>query len=268
MGEPTFRMDLPTGRGFYLWKMPSCERGDVTRIIERCVRTGVSWLAIKAGDQGHVWAQFTPVLVKQLQAAGIRVFGWSYDVPGQALAQAKVVRHVLDCGANGFITDSEIEWDNATVPDAAAREYVHAIGDAAPGFLVLDAPWPIIRSHGAFPFTEFGRLVGGRCPQVYWVEMTGGAEDVFVRYRENWTSYESKPDHPRHPHFPSGSLYHKRDKDTHAITKACMPADVATFERMAFRAGCLGVLHWEWSQVPALVWAALESGEIPCWGNV
>jgi len=264
MDVSTIPAALPTGRGFYLWNLSRCEHGSVPAIIDRCRRCGVSWVAVKAGNAGDPWSQFTRALVDQLHAAGLKVFGWSYDVPGHAASQAEVVRRVRACGADGFVIDAEIEWDKAQVPDTAAREYVQAIEAAAPGFVVLDAPWPIIRAHQAFPFTEFGKLVAGRCPQVYWVEMTGGAEDVFARYRENWSAYESKPTHPARPHFPSGSLYHKRNAD-HVITKACLPEDVAAFERLAREAGCPGVLHWEWSQVPPEVWAAFESGEIPPW---
>lgn len=255
---------LPTGRGLYLWKTERCEGGDVARIVDRALACGVSWVAVKAGDQGRPWRQFTPGLVRVLQTAGLKVFGWSYDVPGKAVAQAEVVRRVRDAGADGFVIDAEIEFDRTPDPDGEARRYMEAIRKVAPDLTLFDAPWPLIHAHQSFPFTAFGEFLQGRCPQVYWVELGGGVAKVWARYDTDWDRYESRPGHLALPEYPSGSLYHKRDEDRHLVTP-CVPADVAAFEAFAKAEGCPGVLHWEWSQVPKEVWAAFETGAIPRW---
>lgn len=263
--DATTETKLPRGRGMYVWNLAHCESGSIPAIIDRCRKCGITWLAIKAGDHGVPWSQFTPDLVQQLHAAGLKVFGWSYDLPGHAEAQAAVVHRVKLCGADGFVSDSEIEWDHAEHPDSEAYQYGRALGDAAPGFTVFDAPWPGIHGHQAFPFSAFGAFVAARCPQVYWIERSGSVESVLAAYAADWDVYEAKPGHPKHPHYPSGSLYHKRDPESHVIVRRCAPGDVAAFEAAAQMRGCPGVLHWEWSQVPPDVWAAFESGEIPRW---
>lgn len=275
---------IPSGRGFYVWQLPHCDGGDVSRIIDRCKRCGVTWLAVKAGDQGRPWAQFTASLVDQLHAAGIKVFGWSYDVPDAYRAvkdnhvvvdpsrvrrQVEVIRSVLAAGADGFVTDSEVEWDRGVNPDREAHEYADAMVAAVPpDFTLGDAPWPIIACHPTFPFTVFGQHVQFRCPQVYWTEIGGGVGSVWARYTASWDRFAAQG-HPVRPMLPSGSVYHKVSRDEQGrvhMIRACTVADVATFERLAREAGCPGVLHWEYSQVPSEVWAAMESGAIPAWG--
>ena len=255
-------MSMPAGRGLYLWYLNRCEGGDVAAIIDRCHRAHVTWVAVKAGDGGHLWSQFTPELVAAFHAAGIACWGWSYDVPGRDAAQTAVVAHVLACGAAGFVVDAEAEWQRRG-GDAAAASYLAAIAAVAPGFPLLDAPFPMIRKHQSFPYTAFGTGVGGRCAQVYWVEIGGGVEHVWSEFVDNWRAYEAQPGHLVLPRYPSGSTYHKRIGKK--IVRPCTVTDVTWFEAAAKSSGCLGVLHWEWSQVPSEIWAAWESGEIPAW---
>jgi hypothetical protein len=275
---------IPVGRGFYIWVLARCEGGDVNAIIDRCQRCGVSWLAIKIGNAGSSWIptfrkknQLTTADVEALHAAGLKVFGWSYDLPGSYRTkdgriesdpgildrQAKAYSTAIAIGCDGVITDSEVEWNRAVSPDTEAASFGKAILERCPNIVIGDAPWPYTGYHPTFPFTKFGEFVSFRCPQVYWMEISGGVQKVCETYAKYWDEYESNPQHPKRPHLPSGSIY---DKSSHGVTaKLVTVEDIAFFERFVRGRGCPGVLHWEYSQVPKRIWEAFESGQIPRW---
>lgn len=306
---------IPAGRGFYVWVLAKCEGGNVAAIIDRCQRCGVSWLAVKIGNTGSSWipkfrhkVQLTRDVVDQFHAAGLKVFGWSYDLPrsyrtreGEARfapsileRQAEVYKKAAAIGCDGVISDSEAEWDRAVYPDLDADRFGEAIRARVHTLAVGDAPWAYTGYHPSFPFTHFGKFVDFRCPQVYWMEISGGVRRVCETYARYWDKYESNPRHPRRPHLPSGSIYDKlatrgigRPFETNGIPKQfpetgfrallktirAIPKatqlvsvdDIAFFEKFMRDRGCPGVLHWEYSQVPERVWQAFESGEIPRW---
>jgi hypothetical protein len=282
---------LPTGRGMYVWVLARTEGGSLDKIIAKCHECNITWLAIKAGDQGNSWMpkfrgklQFNAAIVDALHAAGIKVFGWSYDVPstykdkkgaliqrpGILDRQADVVKLVQDCGADGFIIDAEVEWNRAIDPDTEAAAYMRAIYKRIgllTDFVVGDAPWPLVQYHPSFPFTAFGKSVDFRSPQVYWTaqkldkdhEVAGPVDDSWERYRFAWDAYEvwvakkRKPAAPQaaKPHLPTGSLF----DDGKTLVQ---PYELTYFEENARLAGAQGVLYWVWESVPQRIWDHLR----------
>lgn len=281
---------LPSGRGMWIWVLARTEDGDLDRIIAKCKLCGITWLAIKAGDQGNSWMpsfrgkqQFNTHVVKRLHDAGIKVFGWSYDVPTRYKSvdgavvtrpdvlkkQADVVKRVAGCGADGFIIDAEAEWNRALFPDVEAETYMKLIKEQRlpEDFLVGDAPWPLVQYHPSFPFTAFGKYVDFRSPQVYWTAqkldkdhtVEGPVDDSWNRYRYSWESYETwvrtkrKPPAPGaiKPHLPSGSAFN------HGKTLV-QGYEIRYFEAHAKAEGMGGVLYWVWELVPDHIWKLLS----------
>lgn len=254
---------LPVGRGFWIWNLPKCEGGDVDKIIAKCKECHITWLSIKAGDQGRPWKQFSKTLVDKLHAAGIMVFGWSYDTPSAYRDQALVVKKVADAGADGFLFDAEIEWDKCPDPDAFAIKYLDEVVTKVPAsFLLGDAPWDRPNVHQNFPFTEFGKVVDFRAPQAYWVAHKVSVETSCSKYWDSWKNYESlllgkrKLPQAVKPHYPSGSTWSDPDY-------VCTVKDVLYFENFMKDKGCKGVLHWVWDMCPQAIWDAFKSGAIP-----
>jgi len=282
----------------YIWVLSRCEGNSLDAVISKCHAANITWLAVKAGDQGsRGWMpthkglpQFSKSVVDRLHAAGLKVFGWSYDVPqkytkngavverGNILVrQAQIVKAVADLGADGFIIDAETEWDRAVTPDADARAYLKAIKDQGlpDGFLLGDAPWAAVGGHPKFPTTEFGKGVDFRCPQALWVLGTdrnkmvvGPVDDTCGAYAFQWDAYEAwvstrrKPPAPGavKPHLTGGGLFVEGKRSPTV-------AEVAYFEQFMRDRGCSGVLYWEWSQVPSWIWTALMDGTIPAYGD-
>lgn len=250
-------MTLPTGRCAYIWRLTRCENGVLADIITRCKRAGITALFIKCGDQGTPWKQFNAALVRRLHAAGIKVFGWSYDVPDRIPAQVKVVQAVKATGADGYLIDAEVEWDRDADADAHAAEYAAALKPlVSDSFMIFDAPWDVIAYHKAFPFTAFAGPLAARCPQVYHIAHGLSAMKSWERFTASWATYARQRPKAVRPLIPSLSTWGEVTTD-----------DIRNLEAAAFNAGCPGVIHWVWDSIPPHIWAGFEAGTIPPWGK-
>lgn len=257
-------MALPSGRGFYIWRLPKCEGGDIARIIARCKSSGISWLAIKAGNGGIKWSQFTPELVAQLKAAGISVYGWSYDVPNTAFhpdtlaKQAQVAAWVAQCGADGFLVDAEIEWEKVKDPDAQAENYVKSLRAACPaGFTIGHAPFDVIAFHQKFPYTKLGAL-DFVSPQAYWPEHCKAEEASTKRALEGFAKFAKQRPEAAKPLVPGGYSI----KPDSGCSAATVP-DMLAFERRCRAAGCRGVIFWVWDKTPTAIFDGLAGTTFP-----
>lgn len=246
---------LPSGRGWWIWHLKECEGGNLDKLIKRCQECHITWLAIKAGNAGDPWEkQFTKAMVAKLKSGGIRVFGWSYDMPNKIDDQVKVAQFVSNCGADGFIIDAEVEWERTENPDAKAREYVQKLRAALPeSFLIGDAPWPVINYHQKFPFTAFSEGLDFRCPQNYWPENCLSVESATERYLSQWEAFEGKKPERARPRLASGYSI-KPDS-------GCKPAtltDMLKFEKMIKDAGETGCLYWVYDRTPTGIFEGLK----------
>nr|CAB4128507.1 hypothetical protein UFOVP114_37 [uncultured Caudovirales phage] len=251
---------LPAGRGFWIWHLSGCEGGQIAAIIAKAQKCGVTWLAIKAGDQGNPWSQFTPALVQALHAAGLKVYGWSYDVPGKVSVQTAVVKRVADCGADGFIIDAEIEWERPSA-DKDAAAYISSLnGLSLPAnFVLAHAPFDVISGHAAFPYTAFGSGVSFVSPQAYWPEHGMSEAASTARMLAQWQKYATQKPQAARPLLPSG---YSVQPD---LPGGKMPtaADMLAFEAHCKAAGCAGVLYWRWDGTPDAIWQGLAGTSFP-----
>ena len=255
---------FPLGRGFYVWHLYDCCGGNIDALIAHCHDHAIGWLAIKwlANKVGGKWVQqFTPDVVARLKAAGIGVYGWHYDLPGQADAQADIVKAVCDADADGFISDSEIEWDKDATPDAHARAYGAAIAARGlrPDFLIAHAPFDVIAGHQNFPYTALGEFCDFVAPQMYWPEHGVSEVKSTARALIQWTSYRTKHPDACKELVPSG---YSVQPD---LAGGRMPtaADLVHFEQTCADAGCPAVLHWRFDGTPDSFWAGLKGTGYP-----
>lgn len=243
---------LPSGRGFYIWRLPKCENGDIGKIIDRCQECNISWLAIKCGDQGGEWSQFTPELVKQLKDAGISVGGWSYDTPGDdshLQKQADVYLRAVQDGAQFVLLDTEVEFECKNADDYAKR-YCDKVKDSLlmyPDVSIGYAPIDVISFHQAFPYTVFSEACDWTSPQAYWA--THGISEVSStkRYLEQWTSFEAHNSMVKKPRAAGGTCY-----------GSSTAAEMLHFERTLQLAGEIGCLYWSWQQAGPEIWSGLS----------
>jgi hypothetical protein len=88
------------GAGMWVWELPNTEGGNSGAIASRALGNNVSTVFIKSGDGTNYWDQFSPGLVADLKARGLRVCAWQYiygrDPAGEAAVAA---RSVKECSA-------------------------------------------------------------------------------------------------------------------------------------------------------------------------
>ncbi|MDB6025045.1 MAG: uncharacterized protein JWM68_1268, partial [Verrucomicrobiales bacterium] len=164
---------------------------NVPSMFEFFKKHGVDYIAVKAGTGGKDFPsekpQFTPELVKQAHAAGLRIFGYTRsdgkDVPGEIALACKLNA----MGTDGFIIDAEAEWESTKLGDkgpALAIELCKGIRKAYPTRFLGHAPMPIISKHSSFPYKEFGRYCDATMPQAYWKSI-GVSPKRMVDWMEN-----------------------------------------------------------------------------------
>lgn len=241
-----------TGRGMFIWNLGKTENGNIQAILDKCKECDISWVAVKAGDHGKAWSQFSDGLVYSFHLHNIPVLGWSYDVPEKVKEQVQVVKRVYELGGDGFLIDAEEPWDSGK--DEFAKQYMDGIHSAfdTSSFLLGDCPWDVVSYHSDFPFTKFGEQLDFRAPQCYAVAHKLSVEKSFERYVESWKRYEAAKPQAKRPHLPAIGLW--------GNTTA---ADAAKYEELATKHGMKGVLGWVWESVPQEIWDFYKKNPFP-----
>ena len=136
-----------TGLGIWVWELDQCEGGNHTAIVAKAKRAGVTWIAVKCGEERSN-GQVTAALVQDLAAAGIRPVVWWYCRPKDCPSQIAMLVALKAIGVTAFIMDAESEWD---VPDQRplAAQFAQSLRAAlGPDAFLADAPWARPISHG------------------------------------------------------------------------------------------------------------------------
>ena len=163
----------PSGLGIWLWQVPNCDGGDWSKIINRCQRSGIKWIAPKAGEGGatpnHQWLDLIARgVLNALWGAGIAVFPWWYSRPSTWKLEVQLAARLQRDGVQGLIIDAEQEWQDkpADAPQFAS-ELRNAVGAATH---VGHAPFDYPQYHAGFPYSTFDALADSVHPQMYWTE--------------------------------------------------------------------------------------------------
>ena len=130
--QPTDRKGaLPVGKGMWLWKEHATEGGDVGRIVQRAVDTGLTHLYVRTGSSwmGFYAQPFLDRLLPAAHAAGIRVYGWDFpnlaDWQVDAERALAAIRYTTPDGhrVDGFAADIETGSEGTRITPEAAFAY-------------------------------------------------------------------------------------------------------------------------------------------------
>jgi Putative peptidoglycan binding domain len=233
-------------RGMWIWVLGDSDRGNVTKLIEDSKQYGIGTLLIKSGDGTNYWKQFSPKLVSQLHAAGLKVCAWQYVYGINPVAEAQIGARAVKNGADCLVIDAETQYQGKYVQ---AQTYVntlrHLIGNSFP---VALAGFPYVDYHLSFPYSVFLGPNGAQynIPQMYWQDIGVSPTTVYS------VTYEFNEIYQR-PIFPLGQLYDNPPS-----------ASIAQFSTLATKYGATGLSWWDWqSSGPAQMDAATISGTLP-----
>ena len=227
------------GDGMWIWQLPKTDGGNLDAIAARAAAAGMQTVYIKSSDAANVWEQFTPQLVQELHARGLRVCAWQFVYGANPIGEAAAGVAAVQAGADCLIIDAETAYEGRY---AAAQRYVGALRLAiGPSYPLGLTSFPYVDYHPRFPYSVFlgPGAAQANLPQVYWKDIGGSVDAVSARTVAHNRIYKS-------PLAPLGQAY-----SSPAL------ADLARFRAIWAGYGAGGVSWWSWQSASPATFAKL-----------
>ena len=230
------------GQGMWIWYMSQSEGGSVPAIAARAHAAGITTLFIKSSDgSSNYWSQFSPQLVQELHANGLKACAWQYvygtNPKGEAALGARAVTNGADC----LVIDAEAEYEGHY---AAAQTYITELrARIGASYPVALASFPYVSYHPSLPYSVF--LAPGaaqfNAPQMYWKAIGTSVDTVYAN------TYIANRIYGR-PIFPLGQTY-----------EHVSSSDLLRFREEAVDYGATGLSFWDWQETSASGWSTLAA---------
>ena len=198
------------GKGFFIWKVPSCENGNVTSIANAASAAGLSHVLVKIADGTSNYnisngTDLVPPLITALKAKGIKTWGWQYVYGSSPASEGRVGgKRALALGLDGFVVDAEMQFE-ASGMSTAAQNYMIELRKYIPSMTVALSTFRYPSYHNTFPFSTFFKYVNLNMPQVYWEEAHNAVAQLDKSYSEYMKLAPSLPFIPTGPTYKVGS---------------------------------------------------------------
>jgi hypothetical protein len=199
------------GKGYYIWQIPHCERGDPEAIAARAEAANLTHVLIKVAD-GANWAynydyrahvDLVPPVLRRLRARGIQVWGWHYVRGDDPVGEANLsIRRAKQLGLDGFVIDAEGEYRH-TQKRPAARRYMAEMRRYLPDLPMALSSYRYPAYHYELPYSEFLEEVDYVMPQVYF-EYSNNPEEQLERSVAQYQ--DLRPSRPVIPTAPTYGL--------------------------------------------------------------
>lgn len=249
------------GKGFYIWQIPRCERGDPNQIALKARSAGLSHVLIKIADSTLPYNvdketkfDYVPAVVERLRQVDIQVWGWQYIRGHNPEGEARMaVQRYKELGLDGFVIDAEVEFKKPGKA-SAARRYMTELRRGLPNEVIALSTYRYPYTHPEIPYSEFLAGCDIAMPQVYF-EKSHNPEAQLTRCVEQYMSLN-----PARPVIPTAPAYKAGDwKPT--------PDDLYRFLSKAREMGLFAANAWSWdfaSRTPYRdLWNAIAAFEWP-----
>lgn len=228
-------MNLPKGKGWFIWNVSACENGDPAAIAALARAAGVGHVLIKIADGLVPWngALVAPV-ARALRAIGVQVFGWHYVYSFNPAGEATIaVNRMHELELDGLVYNAEQQFRDNPNNRAAANTLLARTRDRLPGIPVGLSSYRYPRYHPQFPWREFLFGIDFNMPQVYWIHATNAGAQLKASYDE------FRAMAPRLPFIPTGAAFKEHGWSS-------TPTQILDFLRTAQDIGLEAVNFWEW----------------------
>ena len=229
------------GQGMWIWYVTRSNGGSLPSIVAQAHAAGVSTLFIKSSDgSSNYWSQFSPQLVAELHANGLRACAWQYVYGAGAAGEASLGARAVANGADCLVIDAEAEYEGRY---AAAQIYINNLrAKIGPSFPVGLASFPYVSYHPSLPYSVFLGPGGAQynAPQMYWKAIGTSVDTVYAN------TYIANRIYGR-PIFPLGQTY-----------GGATASDILRFRREAVLYGATGASYWDWQETSPAGWGALS----------
>jgi len=234
------------GQGMWIWYVSQSDKGSLASIVAQAHAAGVSTLFVKSSDgSSNYWSQFSPELVQQMHANGLKVCAWQYVYGTSPAGEANLGAQAVAAGADCLVIDAESEYEGHY---GAAQTYIAdlraKIGAAYPLGL---ATFPYVYYHTSFPYSVFLGPNGAQfnAPQMYWKAIGNSVDTTYAN------TYISNRPYGR-PIFPLGQTYESPSR-----------SDLVRFREEAALYGATGLSYWDFQETATSGWKALAEPLAP-----
>jgi peptidoglycan hydrolase-like protein with peptidoglycan-binding domain len=206
----------------------------------------VTTLFIKSSDGStNYWSQFSPQLVAELHANGLKVCAWQFVYGTEPVGEAALGAEAVADGADCLVIDAEGEYEGHY---AAAQTYIDDLRAKVGAEYPLGlASFPYVWDHPSFPYSVFLGPGGAQynAPQMYWKDIGQSVDTVYAN------TYIANRIYGR-PIFPLGQTY-----------GGVSAAELLRFREEAVDYGAPGVSFWDWQESGSGDWSTLASPLTP-----
>jgi hypothetical protein len=234
------------GQGMWIWYISQSNGGNLPAIIARAHAAGVTTLFIKSSDGSqNYWSQFSPALVQQLHANGLKACAWQYVYGTNPAGEAELGARAAVNGADCLVIDAEAEYEGRY---AAAQTYINALrAKLGPSYPLGLASFPYVSYHPAEPYSVFLGPGGAQynAPQMYWKAIGVSIDTVYAN------TYIGNRMYGR-PIFPLGQTY-----------ESPSASELIRFREEAVTYGASGLSFWDWQETSSGGWNALAAPLAP-----
>lgn len=227
------------GNAMWIWDLPKSSGGNLDAIAARARSAGMQTVFVKSSDGAGLWRQFTPSLVAQLHARGLRVCGWQFVYGADPIGEARAAAATAAKGADCLIIDAETRYEGRY---AAAQRYMQALRSAVgPDYPLGMTSFPYVDYHPQLPYSVFlgPGAAQANLPQVYWKAIGATVDAVSAKTFAQNRVYGT-------PIAPVGQAY-----------DAPRPADLRRFRAIWAGYGAGGVSWWSWQAASSTTWRVL-----------
>jgi hypothetical protein len=234
------------GQGMWIWYVGKSDGGSVAAIAAQAHAAGVTTLFIKSSDgSSNYWSQFSPQLVAELHANGLKVCAWQFVYGTEPVGEAALGDEAVANGADCLVIDAEGEYEGHY---AAAQTYINDLrAKIGPTYPLGLASFPYVSYHPSFPYSVF--LAPGaaqyNAPQMYWKDIGQSVDTVYAN------TYIANRIYGR-PIYPLGQTY-----------GGVSSSELLRFREEAVDYGATGISFWDWQETGAGGWATLASPLAP-----
>jgi hypothetical protein len=234
------------GQGMWIWYLSQSDGGNLASIVAQAHGAGVTTLFVKSSDGStNYWSQFSPELVSQMHANGLRVCAWQYVYGSNPAGEAELGAKAVADGADCLVIDAESQYEGHY---GAAQTYITNLrAKIGPTYPLGLASFPYVYYHTSFPYSVFLGPNGAQfnAPQMYWKDIGNSVDTVYAN------TYIANRVYGR-PIAPLGQTY------SHPSN-----SELVRFREEAVDYGATGISWWDWQETPASEWTALAEPLAP-----
>jgi hypothetical protein len=230
------------GQGMWIWYVSRSSGGEVPAIVARARASGVTTVFVKSSDGStNYWGQFSPQLVSELHANGLKVCAWQYVYGTNPAGEAHLGAEAVANGADCLVIDAEAQYEGHY---AAAQTYLADLRTAiGPSYPLGLASFPYVSYHPSFPYSVFLGPNGAQynAPQMYWKDIGVSVDTVYANTYIANRIYERAI-------FPLGQTY-----------GGVGATEILRFREEAIDYGATGFSFWDWQETNEHGWGALAA---------